>query len=163
MNSQTLGEAKSWFSTKASPLSYWGILQRMTVYSCLIEIWMLFISILSTHASTRWQKQAKMAICPQTPWWILNFLLVLMSTYHDKSNCNIKEPSEQTLIEISISNGVYYMPPFHKDDFDTYRWNLGPTCKVGNLLLISDSAPIDNFTSHPLTCCVIDKGIKGLV
>ena len=23
--------------------------------------------------------------------------------------------------------------------------------------------PLTNFTLHPLTCCVIDKGIKGLV
>ena len=34
------------------------------------------------------------------------FLFILMSTYYNKSNCNVKESSEQTLIEMSISNGV---------------------------------------------------------
>ena len=38
----------------------------------------------------------------------------------------------------------------HKDDFDTYRWNLCPSCKVGNLLLFSDSAPIDKFYLTPI-------------
>ena len=37
-----------------------------------------------------------------------------------------------------------------KDDFDTYRWNLCPSCKVGNLLLFSDSAPIDKFYFTPI-------------
>ena len=38
----------------------------------------------------------------------------------------------------------------NKDDFDTYRWNLCPSCKVGNLLLFSDSAPIDKFYFTPI-------------
>ena len=49
-----------------------------------------------------------MAIFPQTPPWILIFLLILMSTYYNynKSNYNVKESSEQILIEMSILNGV---------------------------------------------------------
>ena len=46
-------------------------------------------------------------IFPQTPRWILKFLLILMSTYHNKSNYNVKESPEQNLIEMSISNGEY--------------------------------------------------------
>ena len=41
-------------------------------------------------------------------------------------------------------------PGIDKDDFDTYRWNLCPSCKVGNLLLFSDSAPIDKFYFTPI-------------
>ena len=66
----------------------------------------------SIHASTRRQKQAKMVIFPQTPRWILIFLLILISTYYNKSNCNVKVTSEQTLIEMSISNGVHWPMPY---------------------------------------------------
>ena len=47
-----------------------------------------------------------MVIFPQTPRWILNFLLILMSTYYNKSICIVKQSSEQKMIELSISNGV---------------------------------------------------------
>ena len=36
----------------------------------------------------------------------LNFLVILMSTYYNKSNLKVKEFSEQYLIEMSILNGV---------------------------------------------------------
>ena len=45
-------------------------------------------------------------IFPQIPRWILNSFVILMSTYYNKSNSRVKESSEHTLIEMSISNGV---------------------------------------------------------
>ena len=36
----------------------------------------------------------------------LNFLVILMSTYYNKSNLKVKESSEQYMIEMSILNGV---------------------------------------------------------
>ena len=45
-----------------------------------------------------------MVICPQTPRWIL---LILVSTYYNKSNYNVKESPEQNLIEMFISNCEY--------------------------------------------------------
>ena len=36
----------------------------------------------------------------------LNFFVILMSTYYNKSNLKVKESSEQYLIEMSILNGV---------------------------------------------------------
>jgi len=61
-----------------------------------------------------------MVIFPQTPRWILKFLLILMSTYYNKSNCNVKVSSEQTLIEMSISNGVKSFIKIPLDMF--YKW-----------------------------------------
>ena len=37
-----------------------------------------------------------------------------------------------------------------KVKFESFRWNLCPNCKVGNLLLFSDSAPIDKFYFTPI-------------
>ena len=37
-----------------------------------------------------------------------------------------------------------------KVKFESLRWNLCPNCKVGNLLLFSDSAPIDKFYFTPI-------------
>jgi hypothetical protein len=56
-------------------------------------------------------KQAKIVIFPQTPCWIFKFFVILMSTYYNKSNLKDKESSEQSLIEMSISNGVTTMTP----------------------------------------------------
>ena len=36
----------------------------------------------------------------------INFLVILMSTYYNKSNLKVKESSEQYMIEMSILNGV---------------------------------------------------------
>ena len=36
----------------------------------------------------------------------LNFFVILMSTYYNKSNLKVKESSDQYLIEMSILNGV---------------------------------------------------------
>ena len=36
----------------------------------------------------------------------LIFFVILMSTYYNKSNLKVKESSEQSLIEMSILNGV---------------------------------------------------------
>ena len=69
---------------------------------------MFFISILLIQVQEV-QKQAKIMIFPQTPPWILNFFVILMSTCYNKSNLKVKESSEQFWIEMSISNGVFYL------------------------------------------------------
>ncbi len=60
--------------------------------------------------------------------------------------------------------GPPYIPPFlvhvvierpllslwNKDVFETCRWDLWASCKNGNLLLFSDSAPIDKFDFTPI-------------
>ena len=59
-------------------------------------------------------KASKNGDFSQTPRWILKFLLILMSIYYNKSNCNIKESSEQILIEMPILNGVQYLKKWNK-------------------------------------------------
>ena len=53
-------------------------------------------------------------------------------------------------IEDQVYTNANVLTRVVKDDFDTYRWDLCPSCKVGNLLLFSDSAPIDKFYFTPI-------------
>ena len=52
------------------------------------------------------EQKGKSIYFSTNPTLILNFLVILVSTYHNKSNLKVKESSEQYLIEMSILNGV---------------------------------------------------------
>ena len=61
-----------------------------------------FLTVFSTHASTKRQKY----LFFHKPLSEFNFFVILTSTYYNKSNLNVKESSDQYLIEMSILNGV---------------------------------------------------------
>ena len=52
------------------------------------------------------EQKGKSIYFSTNPTLNLNFLVILVSTYHNKSNLKVKESSEQYLIEMSILNGV---------------------------------------------------------
>ena len=52
------------------------------------------------------EQKGKSIYFSTNPTLNLNFLVIAMSTYHNKSNLKVKESSEQYLIEMSILNGV---------------------------------------------------------